>query len=93
MPEEGREIVRERESTARSCLRAYCTAQVHLCFFLAQWEFLAAVLSKLCCVSSSVVNMNIHEAPLSSLVKASWCSTEAAGGGGDPESVFCHRFT
>ena len=82
-------------------MHAYCTALVYLCVF-ARWGFLGADLSKFCCVSSSVGDMNIHEVLLS-LVKASCCCTGACRRGGQwgcrlrvhrwGESMFHSRLT
>lgn len=66
-------------TTTTTTTHAYCTARVYLCVF-AQWGFLGADLSEFCCVSSSVGNMNIHEALLS-LVKASCRSAECRSEG------------
>lgn len=74
MSEKDRKIESSTTTT-----HAYCTARVYLCVF-AQWGFLGADLSEFCCVSSSVGNVNIHEALLS-LVKASCCSAEGRSEG------------
>lgn len=74
MSEKDRKIESSTTTT-----HAYCTARVYLCVF-AQWGFLGADLSEFCCVSSSVGNMNIHEALLS-LVKASCRSAECRSEG------------
>lgn len=66
---------RNTEGENRTATHKYYTAQVY-CVFLHNGDFSALISAKICCVSASVGNMNIH-AVLLSLVKALCCSRKA----------------